>query len=978
MTDERYEAGSPEDQPDRAIQLDDALITEALATRPARTPDYEAEAYILSELASELATSPGTVLQRLVNLIVEMDLAGSAGISLLERNEGKAHFRWHALAGLWAGYLGETMPFEASPCGVVVTRDTPLLFSDPHRIFTGRAFEPPIHEVLLVPFHAHDAPVGTLWVSAHDTQRAFDGEDLRLLTRLTRFAAAAFAMTAALHEAQTARDRLEQRIAERTAALTEAHEALRQVEVHHRVELEWQVQERTRQLQASRDLFQATLDSSMDMIQVFEAVRDASGAIVDFRWLLNNHTSASRFGDVQGQSMLERNPGVLQEGIFDAFKEVVETGRPSCHERHYVHEQFDGWFYQSAVKLGDGVATTTKDITAWKAAQDEILRLRDEVAQAKLNESEARYRNLFDSIDEGFCVIEVLFDDAEQPVDYRFLTVNQAFEKQTGLSGATGMTISGMVAGNEPHWHETYGRIALTGEPERFEARADALGRWYEVYAFRIGSPDQRQVAVLFKDILPRKNAEAALRESEERFRAFVTASSDVVYRMSPDWTEIHMLKVLEGGEFHGSAEQRSALWWERYVHPGDRAALRAAKAEACATRSLVALEHRMMQPGGSFGWVQSRIVPILTEDGTIREWLGTASDVTARKTAETALRASEERLTQFGEASSDVLWIRDAATFQWMYLTPAFETIYGLDRATALSGDNMMGWIEMIVPEDREHALANLKRVRTGERVTFEYRVRLPDNGAIRWLRSTDFPMRDATGGVSWIGGVGRDITEEKETAARMCVLVAELQHRTRNLLGVVRAMADKALRRSTSLADFEVRFGTRLAALARVQGLLSRLGEGERVTLDELIRSEIAALDGDPARVALEGPSGVALRSSTLQTFALALHELATNAVKHGAFAQPQAHLEIRWSVEPVEPERGPWLHMEWRERGVRMPEARGSRESGSGRDLIERALPYQLGARTSYVLGDDGVHCTIALPVSDRTAMDSYTDP
>jgi hypothetical protein len=67
-----------------------------------------------------------------------------------------------------------------------------------------------------------------------------------------------------------------------------------------------------------------------------------------------------------------------------------------------------------------------------------------------------------------------------------------------------------------------------------------------------------------------------------------------------------------------------------------------------------------------------------------------------------------------------------------------------------------------------------------------------------------------------------------------------------------------------------------------------------------------------------------------------------------------------------------------MEWRERGVRMPEARGSRESGSGRDLIERALPYQLGARTSYVLGEDGVHCTIALPVSDRTAMDSYTDP
>ena len=111
------------------------------------------------------------------------------------------------------------------------------------------------------------------------------------------------------------------------------------------------------------------MDSSTDMIQVFRAVRNAQGEIVDFRWVLNNHTSVRYYGKVEGESLLERNPGVVTVGIFDAFKRVTETGVPEQAERHYVHEQFDGWFYQSVVKLDDGVATTTKEISGWKAGR---------------------------------------------------------------------------------------------------------------------------------------------------------------------------------------------------------------------------------------------------------------------------------------------------------------------------------------------------------------------------------------------------------------------------------------------------------------------------------------------------------------------------------------------------------------------------------------------------------------------------------
>ena len=101
-------------------------------------------------------------------------------------------------------------------------------------------------------------------------------------------------------------------------------------------------------------------------------MRGPDGAIVDFVWVLNNHTSESRYGEVRGESLLTRNPGVIVEGIFDAFKRVTETGVPEQAERHYVHEQFDGWFLQSVVKLGDGVATTTKEITGWKRSQADV------------------------------------------------------------------------------------------------------------------------------------------------------------------------------------------------------------------------------------------------------------------------------------------------------------------------------------------------------------------------------------------------------------------------------------------------------------------------------------------------------------------------------------------------------------------------------------------------------------------------------
>ncbi|MEG8039930.1 sensor histidine kinase [Sphingomonas sp. LR60] len=210
-------------------------------------------------------------------------------------------------------------------------------------------------------------------------------------------------------------------------------------------------------------------------------------------------------------------------------------------------------------------------------------------------------------------------------------------------------------------------------------------------------------------------------------------------------------------------------------------------------------------------------------------------------------------------------------------------------------------------------------------------------------------------------------DVTERRAWAERQQVLIAELQHRTRNLIGVVRVIADKSARSSRDLPDFRQRFGDRLQALVRVQGLLSRLSDDDRVTFDSLLDAELAALDGEATAVTRAGPKGVRLRSSIVQTLAMALHELATNAVKYGALGAAGGRLSITWAVVPAE-DQTPWLHIDWHETGVAMPPAdTAPLGSGEGRELIERALPYQLGARTSFALGADGVRCLIAIPIS-----------
>lgn len=176
-----------------------------------------------------------------------------------------------------------------------------------------------------------------------------------------------------------------------------------------------------------------------------------------------------------------------------------------------------------------GAVAVVRDITDRKKIESELDMYRKnlerlvlartaelENAIRSLKESEEHYLTLFNSIDEGFCTIEVIFDSNNKPIDYRFLEINPAFSKQTGLEDAEGKLMRDLAPDHEEHWFEIYGKIALTGKPMRFVNPAKALNKWYDVYAFKVGGPESREVAILFNDITKFKNLEKELRQYQD------------------------------------------------------------------------------------------------------------------------------------------------------------------------------------------------------------------------------------------------------------------------------------------------------------------------------------------------------------------------------------------------------------------------------------------------------------------------------
>lgn len=463
---------------------------------------------------------------------------------------------------------------------------------------------------------------------------------------------------------------------------------------------------------------------------------------------------------------------------------------------------------------------------------------------------------------------------------------------------------------------------------------------------------------------MERARVESGLRESEERFRTLVSAIADVYYIADIAEGRLEYLSPSFEAVWGRSAAEvmEDPIRVAESLHPEDRAIFLSGKTRQVGGEP-VTMEYRIRRPDGTLRWILDRSFPVGGQERA--RAAGVASDMTERKEAEAALRGSEERFRTLSEGIPQLVW-RAVDHGEWSWASPQWCAFTGLSDEASRG----WGWLEALHPDDRPAAREAWERSKATGGFETDYRVREAATGRYRFFQTRATPVRDAEGRiVEWLG-TSTDVQDLRELQDRLKVLVAELQHRTRNLMGVVRSVTDKTVAGSASLRDFQARIRDRLDALTRVNGLLSRLQEGDRVSFDELLLNELRGhgvlQEGKRrSRVRLEGPEGIRLRSSTVQTLALGLHELATNALKYGALSRPEGRLEVRWELVP-DGAGETRLRVEWQESGVPVPG--GPVRLGYGRELIERALPYQLRAETSYELNPDGVRCVIVLPVSD----------
>jgi PAS domain S-box-containing protein len=273
-----------------------------------------------------------------------------------------------------------------------------------------------------------------------------------------------------------------------------------------------------------------------------------------------------------------------------------------------------------------GFGTVSRDVTE-RRRMVEALRCSEEL-----------YRHLFSAIDEAFCIVELIFDEDGRPFDYRFLEVNPAFEKVTGLRDAAGRTANELVRNLEVHWSETLGRVVRTQQPERFTNRSDAMGFWFDLYAFPIEEPEKGKVAILFNNITDRKEAEEEIRRLSEHNRAILESITDAFFAIDHDWrftyanSQAERLLEREPGDLLGK------VLWE--VYPGlvgsdfEKVYRQTAEKRVSSTITSYYPDHER--------WYEARCYP--AANGITIYF----RDVTERKRAEEALMESDRRKDEF------------------------------------------------------------------------------------------------------------------------------------------------------------------------------------------------------------------------------------------------------------------------------------------------------------------------------------------
>jgi len=414
-------------------------------------------------------------------------------------------------------------------------------------------------------------------------------------------------------------------------------------------------------LRMSERRYSALFANKLNAIAQCRIITDEHGRPVDY-WIDNVNEAYERIvgirkTDIEGRRVTEVFPGV-EKSAFDYIGEFGKVALEGGEVKVESYLELTGQYFS---------------IYVYSPLPGEFTAIITDITERKLNEkslqqSEERYRTLFDTLIEGFCTIEMVFDADGRPVDYRFLEINPAFETQTGLRNAQGRLISDLVPNNEAYWFDIYGKVALTGESARVE-NTKALGRYYDVCAFRLGGSESRKVAILFNDVTERKLGEQAMRDSEERFRLAQDAAKAGTWEWNLRsneniWSE--ELWHLYGLTSHSVKPSYEA--WLDTIHPNDLPAVEAIIQEASDKGIEFEAEWRVRQNNTTERWVMSRGRPIRDNNGAVERFIGIVIDITERKKGERERETTLSLLRLLNDKNHTEEFIRAVTGFlqQW------------------------------------------------------------------------------------------------------------------------------------------------------------------------------------------------------------------------------------------------------------------------------------------------------------------------